>query len=466
MSRECEDHRSRFSEYLDGVLGEPERAALESHLARCAECGRELEGWRRTVRALAGLPQRSAPTGFAARVLRRLAAEERRGSRAVAFVLWTRVLPVAALLLIVLALTLTVEHYGASRRQPEAVRLAMAPSGMGREGEADLAGGGGALESPRPQAAATGLSLTEAVSPKPLAAPPQPAPAAGRAGAVAAAGAPRDRRAEGGGEAERETRPPALSWGVPEREAVREPAAEEAASKEGLDLRMLAELPPSAPAAPSEERALTATGLPAAPSREEPLLFGQLVDGAAAAQPQGGPPEQVLTLVGSDQSGLARQAVAVANTCGVPAVLSLAADKEGGAMEVRLSVPVARYDALLTGLAALTPPESQTLSNTAAARGAFLGRALENYRAHRAAAGQVAEALKDELAGGYGTGAGAPDVGRSAGLLRARAAGPAGGVSGSVAAGAATDMGKAVEAPPGPVNLVVRIVAPAAARRE
>ncbi|MFF0772936.1 anti-sigma factor family protein [Nonomuraea wenchangensis] len=43
--------------YLDDALDEPGRVAVEDHLAGCADCGRYLDQYRATVRALADQPR-------------------------------------------------------------------------------------------------------------------------------------------------------------------------------------------------------------------------------------------------------------------------------------------------------------------------------------------------------------------------------------------------------------------------
>ncbi|MCK2220196.1 zf-HC2 domain-containing protein [Actinomadura sp. ATCC 31491] len=42
--------------YLDDALDEPSHAAVESHLACCADCGHYLDQYRATVRAVADQP--------------------------------------------------------------------------------------------------------------------------------------------------------------------------------------------------------------------------------------------------------------------------------------------------------------------------------------------------------------------------------------------------------------------------
>jgi len=62
----------RLSEYLDGDLAEPERAALEAHLATCGACAEALAGLRRVVvraRALQDRPPaRDLWSGIATRI--------------------------------------------------------------------------------------------------------------------------------------------------------------------------------------------------------------------------------------------------------------------------------------------------------------------------------------------------------------------------------------------------------------
>lgn len=64
------DHESaveRFSSYLDGEISDPDRGALEQHLAKCIPCRTELEAFRRTVGGLGAL-RRSAPQTFLPRI--------------------------------------------------------------------------------------------------------------------------------------------------------------------------------------------------------------------------------------------------------------------------------------------------------------------------------------------------------------------------------------------------------------
>lgn len=65
----CEHARALFSDLADGRLGAPERAACKGHLAECAECRGEWQGFQRMLGLLRTLPRLRAPAGFAERVL-------------------------------------------------------------------------------------------------------------------------------------------------------------------------------------------------------------------------------------------------------------------------------------------------------------------------------------------------------------------------------------------------------------
>ncbi len=65
----CHDAREQLSAFLDDALSGPERAALEAHLATCADCGRELEQLQETVTLLGRLGPAHAPAGFVDRVV-------------------------------------------------------------------------------------------------------------------------------------------------------------------------------------------------------------------------------------------------------------------------------------------------------------------------------------------------------------------------------------------------------------
>lgn len=65
----CDDARELCSALVDEALTPTERAALDAHLAGCADCRRELERLRATVSLLRAAPPLRAPAGFVDRVL-------------------------------------------------------------------------------------------------------------------------------------------------------------------------------------------------------------------------------------------------------------------------------------------------------------------------------------------------------------------------------------------------------------
>ncbi len=69
----------RLEEYLDGELGEPDRAVVETHLASCAACSAELAAVRNLEKILRSVPARSIPD--AERFVQRVHAGSRSGGR-------------------------------------------------------------------------------------------------------------------------------------------------------------------------------------------------------------------------------------------------------------------------------------------------------------------------------------------------------------------------------------------------
>jgi anti-sigma factor RsiW len=65
----CEEARDVFSALVDDACSAEERRAVETHLAGCGECTRELEGFRRTVVLVRSAAPARAPSGFVDRVL-------------------------------------------------------------------------------------------------------------------------------------------------------------------------------------------------------------------------------------------------------------------------------------------------------------------------------------------------------------------------------------------------------------
>ena len=60
----CEKVRDLFSALLDGELSTDERETVESHLALCSDCLRELDGLKRVDTAYRALPKVTAPENF------------------------------------------------------------------------------------------------------------------------------------------------------------------------------------------------------------------------------------------------------------------------------------------------------------------------------------------------------------------------------------------------------------------
>jgi anti-sigma factor RsiW len=73
----------RLSEYLDGDLSEPDRAALEAHLDTCRDCGETLAGLRRIVMRARSLEDRAPTRDLWSGVAERIGAAPRR--RRIAF---------------------------------------------------------------------------------------------------------------------------------------------------------------------------------------------------------------------------------------------------------------------------------------------------------------------------------------------------------------------------------------------
>jgi Putative zinc-finger len=65
----CQQVRELFTARADDALGDDERARLDAHLATCADCAREWEGFERTVGLLRAVAPARAPAGFVDRVL-------------------------------------------------------------------------------------------------------------------------------------------------------------------------------------------------------------------------------------------------------------------------------------------------------------------------------------------------------------------------------------------------------------
>lgn len=72
----CRDGVERLMDYLDGVLPEADRQAIEAHVAGCPRCVAFMESYRQTPRILRSATAAELPEDLAAS-LRRFLAERR-----------------------------------------------------------------------------------------------------------------------------------------------------------------------------------------------------------------------------------------------------------------------------------------------------------------------------------------------------------------------------------------------------
>ncbi len=444
MKAECGQHRERFSEYLDGQMAGAGRKALEAHLADCAECRGELELWRRTIRAVSELPEHRVPAGFGERVAQSIGAGQAPAGGRRLTVLWARVLPVAAMLMLVLGLLVSVPGGWPAERGAPARRLAMARRAAAPE--APLA-----ARAERPEETpTTGL---------PVAAPAEAREMLGRDRLEAAAARPVGRLAGavGGGMGQ----PPGIARSV---QAV---AERDAAAVHMRDEEVPAEAPALTWGEPGAEEQMAQR----LQDLGRPFVFTQtastdMADAKERAQ-------QVLTFVADEPTDLMRRAVATANSAGLTATLLVEPDGEhDGGVDVYLAVPPAQYGPLLRELVNLTPPDRQALSNTAAASGPFFDEMLLNYAFLKdawEAEGKPEKANEAQVVGlrvvdrSLG-GTGAAGEMRTAAERRSRAPTREEGLSGSVAApvGLIIHIRKS-SAPLGPAEHGVRAVTPSGA---
>jgi len=69
----CAGIKEILSQYIDGMLGDRERAALEEHLSTCENCREELDSLRALVQELGALEPVKAPADFLGKIHERLA---------------------------------------------------------------------------------------------------------------------------------------------------------------------------------------------------------------------------------------------------------------------------------------------------------------------------------------------------------------------------------------------------------
>jgi predicted anti-sigma-YlaC factor YlaD len=447
MTAECRQYREKLSEYLDGELAEAARTAFEAHLAGCVECRHELQALRLTLGAVASLPACKAPPRLAEGVLARLAAG-RAKRPAVLTVLWTRALPVAAMLAVVVGLLLTLPGGGPARPAPQE-RLAMArlkvarpPSVTAAAAEpavalADRSGlaAGAALAEDRAAGVSAEAAAEQEVLEKELLKRDQ---GAARAVALRAAARGASEKVKFGDDM-KAVSAPAVAL---RSSAAGGRAGEEGALPTGAGYGM-AQAPASALTwAPADEAAVARA---AAGNAGVALMFAQTAPGPQVP----GPVHQVLTVPAEDPADLARQVVLLANGTGVPAVLSLEKADGKGAIEVLLRVPGKLYGDLLARVSGLAPAPRQTLANTAVAATGFFRQALDDYDSLLAGRSlEEAARLRTALPLAEG-----PQ--RAAGMAARTRDAPAAAVAAEV--GRVAGPAPPAEEPPAVVNLLVRV---------
>ncbi len=124
----CDDARELFTALGDGALDAAEHAALEAHLAGCADCRREWERFRSTVALVRSLEPPRAPAGFVDRVV--AAAYPVRWPRRLARALllpWPIKVPLGAAAIILMGVAVSLV-FRATPELQQAARLEQAPS--------------------------------------------------------------------------------------------------------------------------------------------------------------------------------------------------------------------------------------------------------------------------------------------------------------------------------------------------
>jgi putative zinc finger protein len=132
----CHDAREQFSSLIDDALSADERAALDAHLATCADCRRELQRFRDTVALMRGAAPVRAPAGFVDRVLE--AARPVPWSRRLLntlFVPWPIKLPMEAAAIVLVGVGVALVYRGSPELQQAALQepaAARAVSALGK----------------------------------------------------------------------------------------------------------------------------------------------------------------------------------------------------------------------------------------------------------------------------------------------------------------------------------------------
>ena len=131
----CHDAREQFSAMIDDALDAAERAELDSHLATCAECRRELQRFRDTVALVRAAAPVRAPASFVDRVLEaaRPMPWPQRLLRGL-FLPWPVKLPMEAAAVVLVAVGVALVYRGSpelqqsARQEPAAPVVTQAPS--------------------------------------------------------------------------------------------------------------------------------------------------------------------------------------------------------------------------------------------------------------------------------------------------------------------------------------------------
>ena len=141
----CHDAREQFSALVDDALAADGRAALEAHLATCADCRRELQRFRDTVSLVRAVAPVRAPAGFVDRTLEaaRPVSWPRRLVRGL-FLPWPVKLPMEAAAVVLVAVGVALVYRGtpelelATRMEQAAPVVAHAPESAAPAGDAPL----------------------------------------------------------------------------------------------------------------------------------------------------------------------------------------------------------------------------------------------------------------------------------------------------------------------------------------
>src|SRR5213593_699944 len=136
----CHDAREQFSALVDDALATEERAAVDAHLATCADCRRELQRFRDTVALVRAVGPVRAPAGFVDRALEaaRPVPWYRRLVRGL-FLPWPVKLPMEAAAIVLVAVGVALVYRGAPEIQQSARVDSIAPMRQAAENTAPQA---------------------------------------------------------------------------------------------------------------------------------------------------------------------------------------------------------------------------------------------------------------------------------------------------------------------------------------